>query len=229
MSVGQRISCASSQTQTDKVRQLTRLSGALHSQFSRLQSRQRRLFHQHRPNRHRTWDGSYYRVVDSADDKVYTYNSSGSYISGEDFDLSRRQRPTPERHHLGRLILPRSSIWLTDYKVYTYEGGTSSTPVTNFGLSENNRDYAAVGIGRGHRLRRLEVHQVHGWHIRQGQQRRGPDPRLLRQARLLSRHGGGDPPARHRPLRRPRTTGRRDRRMVVHRVRHSGPVQPAHL
>ena len=34
-----------------------------------------------------TWDGTYYRVVDVGDDKVYTYTSSGAYTSAQDLDL----------------------------------------------------------------------------------------------------------------------------------------------
>ena len=34
------------------------------------------------------WDGIYFRVLDSTSDKVFAYDSGGSYISGEDFNLT---------------------------------------------------------------------------------------------------------------------------------------------
>ena len=87
-----------------------------------------------------TWDGSHFWVVDNRDDKVYSYNSFGEHVAANDFDL------------IGDNSSPTDIEWDDTYlrvldtndRIYTYEGTTSPTPPGNYGLSEENRDFAAA-------------------------------------------------------------------------------------
>ena len=58
--------------------------------------------------RGRWWDGTYFRVVDSVDDKIYTYDSDGRHISSLDIDLTK-SAPWPRY------------VDSTNGKVYTYD------------------------------------------------------------------------------------------------------------
>ena len=88
-----------------------------------------------------TWDGTYFRVVDHTDDKVYTYTSSGTHTPTQDFALTENNGNPTGITWDGAYFRVVDD---TDDKVYTYEGPTSTTtPTSTFGLSEDNRDYAA--------------------------------------------------------------------------------------
>ena len=82
-----------------------------------------------------TWDGTYYRVVDSTDDKVYTYSSSGTSTSAQDFDLDSDNSA------------PRGITWdgtyyrvvdSADDKVYTYTSSGTHTSAQDFDLDSAN-------------------------------------------------------------------------------------------
>ena len=83
------------------------------------------------------WDGTYLRVVDGADDKVYSYTSSGTYTSTADFDLTSGNDD------------PKGIAWDGTYlrvvdgadeKVYSYTSSGTYTSTADFDLASANGD-----------------------------------------------------------------------------------------
>ena len=81
-----------------------------------------------------TWDGTYFRVVDE-DDRVYTYNGSGTHVSGQDFALAAGN------NH------PKGITWDGTYlrvvddddnEVYTYTSGGTHVSGQDFTLASTN-------------------------------------------------------------------------------------------
>ena len=56
-----------------------------------------------------TWDGAYFYVVDSTDDKVYVYDADGDHQSDRDFDLASGNTNT-SWHNLGWSIPLRGGL-----------------------------------------------------------------------------------------------------------------------
>ena len=78
-----------------------------------------------------TWDGTYFRVVDTTDDKVYSYTAVGVHTSSADFDLA-----TANEH-------PTGITWdgtylrivdIEDDKVYSYTAAGVHTASADFAL-----------------------------------------------------------------------------------------------
>ena len=95
-----------------------------------------------------TWDGTYYRVVDSGDDKVYSYTATGTYTGSADFGLARNLDAAQRNSDPTGITWDGTNYRVVDSgddKVYSYEGiTTTSTPPPTYGLTEDNRDYAAA-------------------------------------------------------------------------------------
>ena len=88
-----------------------------------------------------TWDGAYFRVVDSGNDKVYSYTSARTYTSSADFNLmSDNGNPTG--------ITWDGSYYRVvdngDDKVYTYTSTGTYVSSEDFNLASDNT--AATGI-----------------------------------------------------------------------------------
>ena len=88
-----------------------------------------------------TWDGTYFRVVDSGDDKVYTYNSSGTYISSQDFNLTSASDDARGITWDGTYFRVVDS---GDDKVYTYN--SSGTYISSQDFNLTSASTAAIGI-----------------------------------------------------------------------------------
>ena len=95
------------------------------------------------------WDGIYFRVLDSTSDKVFAYDSGGSYISGEDFNLTGAN-DRPARYHVGRHAFPGAGPRLA----------TRSSPTILAGSYVSGEDFdltGANGRASGHHLGRYAI------------------------------------------------------------------------
>ena len=88
------------------------------------------------------WDGTYFRVLDSTDDKVYSYTAQGTYTSSADFDLATGNDD------------PAGIVWDDTYfrvvdsdddKVYSYTAEGTYTSSADFALATGNDDPAGIG------------------------------------------------------------------------------------
>ena len=110
-----------------------------------------------------TWDGTYYRVVDSADDKVYTYTSSGTYTSAQDFDLASANGDPEGMTWDGTYlrVLNRG-----DDQVYTYTSSGEYTSAQDFRPRFHQRSLPWHHLG-GHLPPRCRHRQyAQGIHLR---------------------------------------------------------------
>ena len=81
-----------------------------------------------------SWDGTYFRIPDYSDDKVYTYLPDGTHVSSKDFDL------------VADNANPKSIAWAGDYrildssddKIYTYDTEGNHIPAQDFNLTGAN-------------------------------------------------------------------------------------------
>ena len=81
------------------------------------------------------WDGTYFRVVDRTDDKVYSYNSGGSHVASADFDLASGNDDGRGIDWDGTYF---RVVDRTDDKVYSYNSGGIHVASADFGLAIGN-------------------------------------------------------------------------------------------
>ena len=77
-----------------------------------------------------TYDGTYFRVVDSDENKIFSYTSAGVHTSSADFDL-----PSANSHPAG-VTFCDNKMWVTDridLKIYSYN--TTGSDLSNFSIS----------------------------------------------------------------------------------------------
>ncbi len=82
-----------------------------------------------------TWDGTYFRVPDLTDDKVYTYDTDGDHVSASDFNLQNENRNPSGITWNGSLLYVLEEA---NKRVYKYSTGGSSSGY--FNLATANAD-----------------------------------------------------------------------------------------